>query len=508
MSTIEERIKQKLKDLEQYLDEEDEENKNSINCSSDENSEFETINIDQPYTNILDNEESKNEFAYSKFSKDNLNLHILPVSYSSKNFTNKETLIKNKNNIIYDKYAFPANKTNSKSEQILCIKPENKYCYYKKKTDLLNLNSPSASKVYKYSHTLYKDENRTNQGKSLLNFLTNYSTNSTRNLECKNKRKSYDYVKLNDDCTNSEINYEEEYLNTLKTEKEDIYSVEIENREMSSTNTATKINGIYFNNNEEEKYMTLQSVLAYELNDIVYNDLAKEQIESKEINSIDKGSFFYQKFNDNYTDALITSTDDSKNSDNNISKTRYFLNFFSVIEKILFVFFLFLLIALDPLITILLKLIDYFYEKYSKCINNYKNNVKTTYGDIERYNSQNNHLLICTEIEEPEFIDNLNFCNENFENGSGRSLTLYEKYIELVYFRDYKKEKKIIKIAFVIFLFLFNIYIWENIHDKVKRLLIFFLSNAFLLYYTFDLYKECLFSNFQNMKWNDLLKMI
>ncbi len=510
MLSIAEKIKLKLADLEKYNIEDPEDNYSYLNDSEEEsNKDNKILNLEEIELNSLKEDKPLNAIINNKVNIEN-NIESKEKLVKQEDKDNKHNFLNNNlltNDLNFKINEFVNNKINRKS-----IKED--------------INSNLNSEQKRKSINIVKKN-------SQLNYQNNYSTDLSQDIDINQKFNTYNYVEL------GEI-HKVENLYGSEQEEEDI-NVSFKNNNSNFTKTNFEREKKYsgstcatneildyrnnYNLNRKNRENDIDNIITRNQNEIkkrsfvVLKEECKQLFENKntnennfdEINLLDKKSFNNEKMNDNiiYRNNRITSENqiftlmdinDINDIDSNQSEfRRSALHIIEFIVQMLFILMMICLLLLDPLIIFLLKLIDYIRESIDKYSKNKHLNTKAS-----NKNGSENHLLFCSEIEEIDF-NNL----ENFENIRDRNLTLYERYLNYFFNNgEYKNQRRIIKISFIVISLLINICILSLIENKIYKLLFFFVNNLYLLYHTMDVYNERLLGYTDNLKWSNILNKV
>ncbi len=518
MSDIAERIKQKLEAFEQYNFEEREEKEVS-------ESEVEEQIIQSEEEQIIEFENLKKDCVGFKESKDQYinefliekNIELSEISQSCRNFE----VEKNDNYILLEKdinykiNEFVTNKLNRQSD--LKQKNSSKQSLKNKKNSHLNLNL----------NNIKISSNSSNNN----NYQTNYSTDHSQNIDSNRKKGNFNYIELGNSREESFDEYVGYFKNTSSENNSSILtSLEQEEKSelskkasgaASDSSTNMKLY-IHKNTNYDEDYIfTLRKISSFGNKDKDSDSEKKDKNHFDEIEMKEKESFYYKKFEEsnnhiNYADIKSNNSkkaaadeennynsSKTENNNNNNSLCRKFLiPTFYFLEEFILVALMVILLFLDPIIILILKIVDYILSKFSNCFNNNKQYSKINEQN-ENNSNNNNHLLFCGEIEEIDFY-NL----ENYDNPIPKA-TLTEKYFNY-FFNNYvyKNQRNIIKICFIATALVMNIFILTTVEEKVSKILLFFLNNLYLLYHTMDIYNEKLLSHNENLGWFKIMNSI
>lgn len=523
MSSIAEKIKQKLEAFNQYNYEEPEEKDNYLSESEEEPKiELESLNIEKLKRNSLKLKETNEEFQTKYLIEKNI--EICGNSQSCKNFEVERNTENNylfaEKDLNYKINEYVTNKLNKQG--ILSPTIKNKKSLQNNKN--YNLNRINLNII---------NNNNINN----LNYHTNYSTDHTQNIDSNGKKSNFNYIELGNFCEET-FDYAEDLVNTSSDNSSSILNC-LKNQEKlvlskkassgsseANNNNKNNQNDKSFNYNEKKNF-TLQKISSFG------NKESSEMENTKDFDEIEikeKESFYYQKFEErsSYNISLKLNNEKEDNVEDNYNLItnrndsiwrRIFMPSFYFLEEFIFVVLMISLLILDPVIIFILKLIDFIYEKLKNWYNNYNQNQnqnKYTKLDSSISNSNNNinnnNLLFYGEIEEIDFNNLENFNHNNLNNNNNFNYqrnTFCEKYFNY-FFNNcvYKKQRNVIKICFIVIALVMNIYILTNVQEKATKLLLFFLNNLYLLYHTMDMYNEKLLNYTENLGWFKIMNSI
>lgn len=491
MSSIAERIKQKLEAFDQYNLEETEEN-NTIQSETEDESKtvLETLNIERIKSNSVRLKESKEEYI-TKYINEN-NIELFAYSRSCKNFE-KENFDKNNNLLLLE------NDINYKINE-----------YVTSKLNMQALSSPGKNSIkdsYNKKQSLIlinKNYVNNNNNNNNLNYQTNYSTDHTQNIDNNEKIANFNYIELGNSCEDP-FEYDADINNLSSHNMNVMHTI---NHDETNINKASESNILRTFN--REKSINFSENFNFTLRKLT--SLGKDSCENnegKEFDEIilhDSESFFYQKFDEASNSINNNKNDKTSLTEENVKEKslwrKIFLPSFYFLEEFMFISFMVLLLILDPIIVFFLKSFDFVYAKIFYCLN------KNDYSKVDNVmnnNNNNNHLLFCYEIEEIGFNKITNF-DESIDN---KNNTMYEKYFNYFFNNcSYKKQRNIIKITFIVIALLMNLYILTSFQEKSTKLILFFLNNLYLLYHTMDLYNEKLLNYTENIGWSKIINKI
>jgi len=468
MLSIAEKIKLKLQDLEQYnVDEVEEKSDNNIDSEDDSKSDIEVVNEEKFRRKSMDVPEPKQEFLQNYLIEKKIEIH--ENSQSCKNLE-----IENKNDI---------------SIKIISEKDINykiNECVYNKlnRNNMISTIKNSNNKIKQNKKVSFPTTSNKNYP---VNFQTNYSTDHTQSIDGNAKHYNFNYVELGN--TNEDnFYYDENFLNSENNNNINYTKLQYKNDINPSIENPSIHNNLVKDYN---KAFTLAPNFHSEDSDECNDENVKEYFNV--INLDDREKLDYRKINEKninnfeYNKVMIESTKKDKKISWKFTTFIYFL------EELLYCIMMVFLLILNPLIILILKLIDFIKEKLKNY--NENKNLKQAESNNEQFDYQigKSHLLYCGDIDEIEYdnIENLN----NFN----RILGYYERYDNFFFNNcEYRRYRKIIKISFIVFSLFFDFIILTNIEDKNFKLLMFFINNLYLLYHTLDFYNEKLFGNYEN----------
>lgn len=192
-----------------------------------------------------------------------------------------------------------------------------------------------------------------------------------------------------------------------------------------------------------------------------------------------------------FSNYLCNESNNNKTSE---SEKEVAEKFYDCIGKSFVLLFLFILLAFDPFVVICLKIVDLIVLKFcSNKINNTNTESQESYSNLTNENSN----LDETENNSLESIDS-----------QEPSVGFYEKYNNYFFVNKYFKEyRKVMKSVFIGISLMLNILILTSNLEKTSFTLIFFLNNLYLLFHTMDLYNQNLMRYTEKIKWNSLLHL-
>jgi hypothetical protein len=393
-----------------------------------------------------------------------------------------------------------------------------------KKLNFNYMRSKTCLDNWKYTkrHNFFKkiDYQNSQNSDDNINYLSEREINIDNleyeyDIENENENENSNYENYNDNHNNNnnnKINKNEfhEYRNKLfsKNLEKNHENYNININDNKNKNKINKINNNINSNNSknnfifEEKYLTRKSrtnsLHANFCNiDIIYNNNNNKNNE----NIINKNQESSKKL-DIKNSNNIKINNSNRNNDNYNNK-KNILNLISCnltcLKKLFLLITLFILLIIDPIIIILLKIIDLikFYKNKSKReINENENQYKENYIKIENLPEELNNI-------KNNINDNINE-NNTFEDE--KNLTYNERYYNFFFSNQickiYRKRIKSIFIGASLFA---NILIlaYNTNMENYKFILIFFLNNLYLLYHTLDLYNDKLIKYMKNINWNN-----
>lgn len=461
MSNIAERIQLKLKEIEEYAKEKTEENieidDNSLNNKSISSQSKSISSIDQENLDINSPIDPFEEC--DKYSSNEL-LQITQKTLSPSIYTKEIIETKSVGFIIEDLDSLKNSPKKSNKNQRSSIKTvKTNYC-----TDSNNNNKNYLNYV-ELGNSVDEIEEDDNENLERLETKITGMLNYKRSKTCEDdwkytkranlKKKIEYYSNLKSDWDNNNnfnLDNDIEIENDIDTDNDIDNDIDIDNFNEDNKN--------FFNENFAELFVSRKSRTS------LHSNFCNLNIASNNKNDKNKE---YENNNNNFPNKNINFSQGQRCN-------------FICLKKTLLLIMLFILLVFDPIIIIILKIVDFFVTKFSK---------KNENEEMDKYININDLPYNINDIE----------ANET-------NLTYYERYFNYFFSnKSLKKYRKVIKMFFIAVSLLGNILIISLKMQKIEFVSLFFLNNLYLLFQTMDLYNESLVRFRENVKSNTLINL-